>query len=873
MSRWLLRPTTSTSAMMCFLTLAFGACNVVHAQTVTGSTTASSSSSACPWLKHSLSVSRRLQMLLPTLTLAEKVSMVHGVEPSHDYGGYVTGVPSLCIPALKLNDGPAGVGDGKENITALPAPVAGFSTWNPHLMYEYGKVIGEEAKAKGINVIFGPMINVLRDPRWGRAWETCGEDPFLCGKLAVAEIKGIQSQDVIATAKHVAAYDQEQAGRGDSIVGVRALQEIYLPPFRRAIVNAHVGAIMTMGAIVNNIPANENPYLLKDTTERRWNFQGFITSDYDGARSTIGSADAGLDLSMPYPGHFGKPLIEAVASGQVSMARLNTMVSSMLRQEFRFGLFNHPDTGSPQAVVTSSAHTAVAMRVAEQGTVLLKNSHLLPLSRQRVHSIAVLGAAGSAYPKAVGCGSGQVNPPYVVSPLQGIKALVGPGVTVTYAQGSNPPDSPDPEDITSLIRRAVAVAKKAQIAIVFADDLECEGGGKAYGPAAPPAGAFNDRATIGLGGGQNELISAVAAANRHTIVVLDTGAPVAAPWLGKVSALLEAWYPGQVDGRAIAAVLFGDADPSGHVVQTWPVDEQQMPTSNPRMWGPGILRPGVVRRSHKNSRGRAQLFSDGIFVGYRWYDANHIKPMFPFGFGLSYTHFRYSDLTLGSTRINGVTPLQVSARVTNVGDVAGADVAQLYLGMPQATGEPPRQLVGFQRVALAPGQSKVVHFVIEPREEWWWGHDGWTESAGTYRVYVGDSSALANLPLRASYTVGAAIGSRQVTISAPKTFKPGVRTLVRVSLSAGGNETLRDVRLSLTVPGGWKVTSIGRVIRRALRPSAAFTAKFAVTPPVGAVAQYVTLYGTATLSTRSCAHGEAHCGEDRDGAVTALLEQ
>lgn len=855
---------------MCFMTLALATISIAHAATAKAFSPASPRS-GCPWLNDSLSVSQRMRMLMPRLTVAEKVSLVHGVEPAHQYGGYVTGIPRLCIPALKMNDGPAGVGDGKQNVTALPAPVAGFSTWNPRLMYEYGKVMGEEAKAKGINVILGPMINVLRDPRWGRAWETCGEDPYLCGALGVAEIKGIQSENVIANAKHIAAYDQEQAGRGDSIVGVRALQEIYLPPFRQAVFKGHVGSIMTMGAIVNNIPANENPYLLKRTVERRWDFTGFTVSDYDGARSTVGSADAGLDVSMPRPGYFGKPLLKAVATGRVAIARLNTMVSAVLHEEFRFNLFDNSNTGSPRAVVTSPEHTLVALRVAEESTVLLKNSHILPLDRNRIRSIAVLGAAGSDYPKAVGCGSGQVNPPYVVTPLQGIKKLVGRNVTVAYAQGSNPPDDPHPTSINSLIARAVAVAKRAQVAIVFADDLECEGGGIAYGPAAPPAGAVNDRATINLGGGQNALISAVAAVNPHTIVVLNTGAPVAAPWLDKVSALLEAWYPGQVDGNAIAAVLFGDVDPSGHTVQTWPADEQQMPTSNPRMWGPGIQRPDMTP-THRDSRGRAQLFSDSVFVGYRWYDAKRVKPMFPFGFGLSYTHFRYSDLKLGRAVINGVTPLHVSVRVTNIGSDAGADVAQLYLGMPRTTGEPPRQLVGFQRVTLAPGQSQTVHFVIQPRQEWWWKHNGWTETAGVYRVYVGDSSALADLPLRASYTMGSAIGSRKLMISTPKILNPGVPTLVHVSLSGGGNETLRNARLKLTVPHGWQVVPVGPVNSGTLLPDAAFTAKFMVTPPVGVVAQYVTLYGSASFSERDCAHENVHCGDHRDGAVMALLE-
>jgi len=854
--------------MFCVISIAIGAPGTAVAK-MAGRSRAHSGAGGCPWLNEALSISRRLGMLLPKLTLAEKVSLVHGVEPAHNYGGYVIGVSSLCIPALKMNDGPAGVGDGKENVTALPAPVAGFSTWNPRLMYEYGKVIGEEAKAKGINVIFGPMINVLRDPRWGRAWETCGEDPYLCGRIGVAEIKGIQSEDVIATAKHAAAYDQEQAGRGDSIVGVRALQEIYLPPFRQAVLDGNVGAIMATGSMVNNLPANENPYLLKQTFAKRWGFEGFITSDYDGARSTVGSADAGLDISMPYPGYFGKPLLEAIASGKVRMARLNTMVASILRQSFRFGLFNHPDTGSPQAVVTSAAHTAIATQVAEQGTVLLKNSHQLPLERHEVRSIAVIGAAGSAYPKAVGCGSGQVEPPYIVTPLQGIKALVGSGVKVQYAQGSNPTEDPHPANTALLIAQAVALAKKSQVAIVFADDLECEGGGKAYGPAAPPAGAFNDRPTINLSGDQNELISAVASVNPHTVVVLDTGAPVAAPWLHKVSALLEAWYPGQVDGNAIAAVLFGAVDPSGHTVQTWPVDEEQMPTANPRMWGPGIHRPDIAP-THGNSRGRAQLFSDGIFVGYRWYDAEHVKPMFPFGYGLSYTRFRFSDLKLSRSEVNGVTPIRVSARVTNIGRVSGADVAQLYLGMPAGTGEPPRQLVGFRRVMLAPGQSTRVHFTITPREEWWWHYEGWTETAGRYRVYVGDSSALADLPLSASYTMTRDIGSRRVTVSGPKIFKPGMRALVGVSLTAGGDEALEDPRLSLRAPGGWRVVPLGPV-SASVAPNEALTAKFAVTAPAWGTTQYVTLYGSADLSGGACAHGAMHCGEERNGDMAVLL--
>jgi beta-glucosidase len=353
------------------------------------------------------------------------------------------------------------------------------------------------------------------------------------------------------------------------------------------------------------------------------------------------------------------------------------------------------------------------------------------------------------------------------------------------------------------------------------------------------------------------MVRAVAHANAHTVVVVQAGAPIVMPWLGQVPAILDTWYPGQTDGRALANVLFGKVDPSGHLPVSFPVKLADVPAAKPARF------PGIDGKVH---------YSEGILVGYRWYDAKHIKPLFPFGFGLSYTHFRFSDLKLSGTAVDGVRPIRVSARVTNDGRVSGADVAQLYLGLPAATGEPPRKLVGFQRVMLAPGQSTVVHFIITPRQEWWWDHDGWSESAGTYRVYVGDSSALADLPLRAAYTMRTAIGARQVRVLAPKSFKPGTRALVRVTLGAGGTETLHDASLGLKAPGGWRVVPVGPVSRGKLAPNAVFTAQFAVTPPSWGVTQYVTLYGTADLSHDACAHGDKHCGgARRDGGVTVRL--
>ena len=329
-----------------------------------------------------------------------------------------------------------------------------------------------------------------------------------------------------------------------------------------------------------------------------------------------------------------------------------------------------------------------------------------------------------------------------------------------YAQGSNPPDDPNPVDPTRLIANAVAAAKEANVAIVFASDLECEGGGKAYGPAAPPVGSVSDRRSISLSGDQDKLISAIAAVNPHTVVVLNTGAPVAAPWLTKVSALLEVWYPGQVDGNAIASVLFGNVDPSGHTVQTWPANEQQMPTANSALWGRGTQCPKI---------GRIQEFSNGVFVGYRYYEARHIKPLFPFGYGLSYTKFAYSrlrlkamiqalpgpGLTISASNRQKTNVVRVSATVTNVGKRAGADVVQLYLGDPARADEPPLQLKGFDKVFLQPGQSTVVDFNLTGHDLSYWKDSvkGWVIPNGTFAVYLGDSSSVANLPLRGNFQV------------------------------------------------------------------------------------------------------------------------
>ena len=947
---------------------------------------------ACPWLNPHLPIAKRVAMLMKRMTVAQKISMVagHGTKP---YVGNTPAIPSLCIPSIGLEDGPNGVGDGMKDVTNLPAGTAVSATFSRKLAFEYGRVIGAEQAAKGSAVDLGPTVNIDRDPRWGREFESLSEDPTLAADIAVAEIRGIQSTGTMAQVKHFDAYNQEtnrNTPEDNVSVSRRALHELYMPAFRAAIRRAKVGSIMCAYSTVNGYYSCENHYLQTDVLRDEWNFDGFNTSDW-GAVHSVSAAAAGTDMEEPSSRHFGAPLEKAMTNGTISRAVLNTMVSRILYQMFRFHFFNHPSSGSPTAVATTSEHQAISTEVAETGTVLLKNDgHLLPLSRSA--NIAVIGPAASAQVTYGGGGSAHVVPSSTISPLAGIEAFTGTsnvrytqglptdaqltpiptadlsrtsagrnpdelysatltapetgtyifaltndchcqlpltlainGNPLVHNKGTRPVDtysaairlkkdqeyrltvkslkpvmgrSPKgfvrrfgrrkraairrmmqqmdsgvdsklkwatPSTVHAAIQNAVAAAKSAKFAlVVVADDTETEGA---------------DRPNLRLPLAQNALVSAVAKANPHTVVVVQAGAPIAMPWLDHVPALLDTWYPGQTNGTALANVLFGKVDPSGHLPVTFPMKLADVPAASPERF------PGIDGHVH---------YSEGLLVGYRWYDAKHIQPMFPFGFGLSYTHFKYSNLKLSRNEVNGVTSIEVSARVTNTGHVQGTDVAQLYLGMPSSTGEPPRKLVDFRRVTLAPGQSKVVHFTITPRDEWWWGKNGWTESSGTYSVYVGDSSALANLPLTARYEMKQSIGNRQVTVSAPKAMKPGTRTVVSVSLTAGGNETLHDVHLNLKAPGGWHVVAIGHKTNSDVAPSQGITEKFSVTPPSDAVTQYVTLYGTAHLAQGACKvsemmhqspashhHGKwaahhrttwtSHCGVRRHGGVTVLL--
>ena len=738
------------------------------------------SSTQCPWLNDSLSVSTRVSMLLAQMTLADKLDLMegHNGDASNGAIGDTHAIPSLCVPEVTEEDGPAGVADGVSGATQLPAPVNDAATWDPAQARQYGKVLGNEEWAKGNEVVYAPTINIDRDPRWGRNFESLSEDPLLTGTLATAEIEGIQSEGPIAQVKHYAVYNVEtnrNTPADDDIIDTRTLHEIYLPAFYDATIKGRAGSVMCSYSSPNGVFACQNQPLLS-ILEQRWGYKGFVGSDYGAVHSTVASANAGLDQEQA-SNYFGPALQAAVEDGQVSMATIDEAVTRILTEMFRFNLFDDPATGNESVDASTPAHVAFAQENSERGTVLLKNSGaVLPL-RPSTSSIAVIGPDGTTDPESAGGGSAAVNPTGpVISPLAGITARAGSGVNVSSYSGTTP-------------SAAAAAARKAQVAIVFANNFESEG---------------SDLPNITLQNDQNAMIKAVARANPNTIVVLNTGGPVTMPWISKVAGVLEAWYPGQQDGAAIASILFGDTNPSGHLPETFPASLSQAPTANPARF------PGQNGEVH---------YSDKLLVGYRYYDTKNVTPLFPFGYGLSYTSFRYSNLQLSSTNVDNTrsgptggqnaTELTATATVTNTGARAGADVAQLYVGDPAAAGEPARQLEGYRRVSLRPGQSKQVRFTLTGHELSYFdtSADGWVLPDGTFTAYVGDSSALADLPLQQSFTVSESVGARTIAVDAPAHVAPAAPFTVAATFHNAGDYALDAAHAALTVPAGWTVSA------------------------------------------------------------------
>ncbi len=710
-----------------------------------------------PWSDASLSPDVRADMVIKEMTLDEKILLLHGqgfgftaVGPTESNGGagYTKSIMRLGIPSIQMADSASGVTLGSMRgryATALPNNLGAASAWDPQLAFEYGALIGRELRDEGYSMSLGGGVNLAREPRNGRTFEYQGEDPLLAGTLAGNVVKGVQSQNVIGDLKHYAMNDQE-SGRSalNSNVDKRAMRETDLLAFQLALGISDAGAVMCSYNRVNGDYACENQYLLRDVLKRDFKFNGFVLSDWGGTHSTVKASHAGLDQEEPGTFFFGDDLKKAVQSGAVSQDELNDHVHRILRTIFAVGLFDHP---VQMQVPDVDRGFALAQSIAEKSIVLLKNKGgVLPLSGVRAialiggHAdVGVLSGGGSAQvdppggsavppPPATDALSAVIRPAWMPSsPLRALTAKL-PSARVTYASGDD-------------LAAAAAAAKQAQVAIVFAYQWEAEG---------------YDLPTLNLASEQNKLIETVAAANPKTIVVLETGSPAAMPWIDQVPGVIEAWYPGIRGSEALANILVGDVNPTGKLAVTFPQSDADLP--HPKL----ILPPpesefnyaavtefsDFMKLAAKGLPPFQIYYDEGLKLGYKWYDAEKKAVLFPFGFGLSYTTYAYSGLTVTP----GDKPT-VTFTVKNTGTRAGAEIAQIYAALPANAQEPPKRLVGWSKLTLQPGESKQVTVSIDPQylsifDE---PDDAWKLLPGRYIFMVGGSSQ--DLPLKATITL------------------------------------------------------------------------------------------------------------------------
>jgi beta-glucosidase len=700
-------------------------------------------------------VEARIESLLSQMTLEEKISLVHAKSTFS-----VAGVPRLGIPELWMDDGPMGVreevGEGFRNLnrtddfaTAMPATLGLAATFNTNLAAAFGTVIGQEARQRGKNIMLGPSICIQRTPLCGRDFEYMGEDPYLAGRIAVNYILGEQAQGVSSCVKHFAANNQEnQRGSINVELDERTLREIYLPAFRASIQEG--GSLSIMGAynLLRGQHCCENDYLLEKVLKGEWGFKGVVVSDWGGVHHTDLAATNGMDIEMgsrtPYSSNYlADAYLAKLQSGALPMSSLDDKVRRHLYVMFQLDMIHDPATvaatnDTPKPALSTPAHQEIARHVAEESIVLLKNTGLLPLDASKYKSIAVIGVNAAAK-FAGGGGAANIKAPYEITALAGISNRVAGGAQITYAPGYLAPrggggrrggPAAGPAVNTNLADDAVAAAKAADL-VIFVGGLSHNGGYDAEG---------SDRRDLKLPGGQDELLGKIVAANPRTVVVFNGGGAVGmGPWLGKVPALLYAWYGGLEGGNALARVLFGDVDASGRLPCTFPkqlgdspahfLNAAQTPPHEPNAFYPGAN--GTV------------TYAEGLLVGYRWFDAKNIEPLFPFGFGLSYTKFSYTNLRL----IEGGDPanpmVTAEFEIANTGGRAGAEVAQVYVHQESPSlPRPPQELKGFAKVTLQPGEKQKVSVRLDRNAFAFYDPDkkGWVAEKGGFKILVGSSS-------------------------------------------------------------------------------------------------------------------------------------
>jgi beta-glucosidase len=664
-----------------------------------------------------------IEALVSRMSLEEKVEQMAGhmnrldsIRMAFEYNFKpfpAGGNERLGIPPIMFTDGPRGV--ALDHSTCFPVSMSRGATWDPDLEERVGSAMGVEARSQGANFSGGVCVNILRHPGWGRAQETFGEDPFHVGVMGSATVRGMQ-RHIMACAKHYACNSIEESRfYVDVLVDERTLREVYLPHFKRC-VDAGVASIMSAYNKVNGEYCAHNRHLLRDILKGDWGFEGFVMSDFIfGTRGTVEAAVGGLDLEMPERWHFGRRLKRAVVKGKVPAEAVDEALTRIIRQKARFAKVGEPGAYGLDKVACRE-HAELALEAARKGIVLLKNdSRVLPLDRGAIDRLAVIGRLAEA-PNLGDRGSSRVRPPYTITPLQGLHDGAGESVEVVYESGGDR-------------AAALEVARRADAVIVVAGLT-----GADEGEAMPVIKLGGDREDLRLSEDDERLIREVSAVSERCIVVVEGGSAVVMEnWRDRVQAILMAWYPGMEGGNAIADVVFGFVNPSGKLPITFPSSTDQLPYFDKR----------------------AKSIEYGYYHGYRLFERNAVEPAFPFGFGLSYTEYRYSNLRLSSDVVGKGGKVTLEVDVTNTGERAGEEIVQLYAGYrSSAVNRPAKDLKGFTRLALEPGETATASIELQAVDLAYFdtASSEWVVEEIEYPVYAGPSSRGSDL-LEASFRV------------------------------------------------------------------------------------------------------------------------
>ena len=696
------------------------------------------------YLDHTKPIEERVEDALSRMTLEEKVALCHAQSKFSS-----AGVPRLGIPENWMTDGPHGIraevfwdewnqaGWTNDYCTAFPALTCLAATWNKEMSALYGKSIGAEARYRNKNVLLAPGVNIYRTPLNGRNFEYMGEDPFLASQMVVPYIQEVQKNGVAACVKHFALNNQEvNRHTVNIVVDDRTLHEIYLPAFKASVQEGNTWAIMGAYNRYKEEWCSQNQYLLNRILRDDWNFDGVVISDWGGVNDTKQAIYNGLDMEFgtwkdTYADYYlATPFLELLKSGKVSEEEVNKKVRNILRLVFRTNM----DINRPWGSFVTEEHALAGRKIGEEGIVLLKNNpvknkKVLPIDLNKTKKIAIIGE-NAIKMMTVGGGSSSLKAKYEISPLDGIQNRVGNAAEVVYARGyvgeifegqdglmasQDITDNRTPEE---LLKEARKVAQEADV-VLFIGGLnkhahqDCEN---------------SDRLTLGLPYGQDKLIAELAKVNPNLAVILISGNAMAMPWVNQVPAIVQAWYLGSETGNTIASVLVGDANPSGKLPFTFPIKL----TDN----GAHALNayPGTADE---------MIYKEGLFVGYRWIDKHRIKPLFSFGHGLSYTDFEYGKVTVNKNTMSANDNVSVTVSVKNTGKREGAEVVQLYISeLKPSVSRPVKELKGFEKITLKPGEKKDVTFTVDKTALSFYDDkkQEWTANPGAFEALIGTSS-------------------------------------------------------------------------------------------------------------------------------------